>query len=50
VRLHLNRRDRGEPILVEVTKEEYQALGLKEGEQAFVRPRAVRVFVDDRSI
>jgi sulfate transport system ATP-binding protein len=40
----------GEFIEAELTREQYQTQGLQQGEQVFVRPRQVRVFVDDYQI
>jgi len=37
-------------IEAELTREQYQNLGLQQGEQVFVRPRQVRVFVEDYQI
>jgi len=50
VRLELKRSDTGEPMEAELTKERYKELALKSGEQVFVRPRHLRVFVEDFSI
>ena len=40
----------GDLIEAELTREQYQTQGLQQGEQVFVRPRQVRVFVDDYQI
>jgi sulfate/thiosulfate transport system ATP-binding protein len=40
----------GELIEAELTREQYLTQGLQQGEQVFVRPRQVRVFVDDYQI
>ena len=50
VRLELKRSDTGELMEAELSKERYKELALKSGEQVFVRPRHVRVFVEDYSI
>jgi sulfate transport system ATP-binding protein len=42
--------ENGEFIEAELTREQYQNQGLQQGEQVFVRPRQVRVFVDDYQI
>jgi len=40
----------GEFIEAELTRDVFQALGLQQGEQVYVRPRQVRVFVEDYQI
>lgn len=40
----------GEIIEAELTRDVYQSLGLQQGEQVYIRPRQVRVFVDDYQI
>ncbi|MGH7428510.1 MAG: sulfate/molybdate ABC transporter ATP-binding protein [Candidatus Methylomirabilaceae bacterium] len=40
----------GDPVLAEISQDRYQALGLKKGEEVFVRPREKQVFVDSYSI
>lgn len=40
----------GEFIEAELTRDVYQTLGLQHGEKVYVRPRQVRVFVDDYQI
>ncbi|MBT0652002.1 sulfate/molybdate ABC transporter ATP-binding protein [Geomobilimonas luticola] len=40
----------GEPIEAELTRDAFQNLGLQQGEQVYVRPRQVRVFVEDYQI
>jgi sulfate/thiosulfate transport system ATP-binding protein len=40
----------GEQIEAELTREQFQSQGLQQGESVFVRPRQVRVFVDDYQI
>lgn len=42
--------ENGEFIEAELTREQYLNQGLQQGEQVFVRPRQVRVFVDDYQI
>ena len=49
VRLELERRDSDDLLEAELTRDEYRDLDLRVGEAAFVRPRAMRVYVDDRS-
>jgi sulfate transport system ATP-binding protein len=49
-RLELARRDTGEPIEAELTRERFRELDLQVGEQVFVKPKEVRIFVDDYSI
>ena len=48
--LELKRADSGELFTVQLTKEQYQELQPKAGEQVFVELRNVRVFSDDYSI
>ncbi len=45
VRLELDRVDSDEVIEAELTRERYDALGLRQGERVFVRPRNLRVFL-----
>ncbi|HEU4707735.1 MAG TPA: sulfate ABC transporter ATP-binding protein [Methylophilaceae bacterium] len=45
VRLELRHNDETEPIEAELTREQFQQLNLREGEQIFVRPRHLRVFL-----
>ncbi len=40
----------GEFIEAELTRDTYQSIGLQQGEQVYVRPRQVRVFVEDYQI
>lgn len=47
VRLELDRLDSGEVIEAELTRERYDELELQEGERVFVKPRNLRVFLDD---
>lgn len=49
-RLELERRDNGEPIEAEVTRERHRELELQAGETVYLRPRDMRIFVDDYSI
>ena len=49
VRLELERRDGDDLLEAELTREEYRDLDLQVGEAAFVRPRALRVYVNERS-
>jgi sulfate transport system ATP-binding protein len=48
--LELKRLDSGEQFAVQLSKEQYQALQPKPGEQVFVELRNVKVFADDYSI
>jgi len=50
VRLELQREDTGELLEAELSKERYRALALKAGEQAFIKPKEVTVFVPDYCI
>jgi len=45
VHLELTRRDTGEPVEVELSKERYREMQIEEGEQVFVTPRKLKVFV-----
>ena len=49
VRLDLERHDNGGTIAAELTRERYQDLNLKVGENVHVKPRNVRVFLDDNA-
>jgi len=49
-RLELVRLDTSELVDAELTRERYRELGLREGEQVFIRPRNLRVFVGDYQI
>lgn len=50
VRITLAIDGNSEFIEAELTRDAYQNLGLQQGEQVFVRPRQVRVFVEDYQI
>ncbi len=50
VRLELERSDNGGPIEAELTRERFQELDLKTGEQVHVKPRKLQVFTEDYSI
>jgi sulfate transport system ATP-binding protein len=50
VRITLAIASSGELIEAELTRDSYQNLGLQQGERVFVRPRQVRVFVEDFQI
>jgi sulfate/thiosulfate transport system ATP-binding protein len=49
-RLELERLDTRELIEVELTRERYRELELREGERVFLRPRNMRVFLGDYNI
>lgn len=49
-RFELERLDTLEIIEAELTKERYRELGLQTGDKVFIKPRNVRVFVQDYSI
>jgi sulfate transport system ATP-binding protein len=49
-RFELERLDTSEIIDAELTRERYRELGLREGENVFIRPRNLRVFVEDYQI
>jgi sulfate transport system ATP-binding protein len=46
VRLELERADASEYVEAELTRERFRELALSEGEQVFVKPRSLRVFLD----
>ncbi len=50
VRVTLAVKDNPEEVEAELTRDVFQKLDLKKGEMVFVRPRNVRVFVDDYQI
>jgi len=50
VRLQLRRSDTGETLEAEINKDRSRQLGLKVGEPAYVRPRHMRIFVEDYTI
>jgi sulfate transport system ATP-binding protein len=47
VRLELRREDESELIEAELTRERFKELDLKNGEQVYVRPRNLRVFLEN---
>jgi sulfate transport system ATP-binding protein len=49
-RFELERLDTLEIIQAELTKERYRELGLQTGDRVFIKPRNMRVFVQDYSI
>ncbi len=49
-RVELKRLDTGETVQAELPRERYRELGLKIGEQVFIRPTNMRVFVPDYQI
>jgi sulfate transport system ATP-binding protein len=46
IRVELVREESGTPIEAELSRPEFQSLGLKPGDRVFVRPRRARVFHD----
>ncbi len=50
VRVTLALEGNGESMEAELTRDVFQNLGLRQGEQVYVRPRQVRVFVEDYQI
>jgi len=48
VRLELSRRDNGDFVEVELTRERYDSLQVSEGNVVYLRPRRARVFIDDK--
>jgi sulfate transport system ATP-binding protein len=49
VRLELQRANQSEPIEAELTQERFRQLSITQGENVFVYPRNVRVFLDEGS-
>jgi sulfate transport system ATP-binding protein len=47
IRLELTRRDNGEPLEAEVTRERFEELGLAPGEDVHLTPRRLQVFLGD---
>jgi sulfate transport system ATP-binding protein len=47
IRLELQRADTGDLIEAELTRERYRELELRTGENVFVKPRKLKVFVDE---
>ena len=47
IRLELERADTGDLIEAELTRERYRELELRTGEHVFVKPRKLKVFVDE---
>ena len=50
VRMELERGDNGSSLDAELTRERFQELALKTGEQVYVTPRKLQVFTEDYSI
>jgi len=50
VRVTLSLDGNGDFIEAELTRDQFQNLGLQQGEQVFVRPRQVRIFTEDYQI
>jgi sulfate transport system ATP-binding protein len=50
VRITLAINENGEFLEAELTRDTFQNLGLQQGESVFVRPRQLRVFVEDYQI
>ncbi len=50
VRLELERQDGGGVVEAELSRERYRELHLEVGEQVFIRPRNLRVFLEDYAI
>jgi sulfate/thiosulfate transport system ATP-binding protein len=50
VRIYAMRDDNGEPVEVEISRDRYQQLALKPGDQLHASLREMRVFTDDYSI
>jgi sulfate transport system ATP-binding protein len=50
VRLELERQDSGGVVEAELSREKYRELHLEVGEQVFIKPRNLRVFLEDYAI
>lgn len=50
VRIELDRVDGGGSVEAELSREQYRQLGAELGEQVFLKPRNLRVFLDDYAI
>ncbi len=50
VRLELIQQDNAEVIEAELTREHYRALNLQKGEQVFVKPRKMRIFMNSGTV
>lgn len=50
VRITLSTQEKGEFIEAELTRDVFHNLGLQQGEEVYIRPRQVRVFVEDYQI
>ncbi|PJB32831.1 MAG: sulfate ABC transporter ATP-binding protein, partial [Deltaproteobacteria bacterium CG_4_9_14_3_um_filter_65_9] len=50
VRLELERQDGGGVVEAELSRERYRELHLEVGEHVFIRPRDLRVFLEDYTI
>jgi sulfate transport system ATP-binding protein len=50
VRLDLERADTRDMVLAELTRETFDDLAFKPGEQVHILPRKLQVFLDDYSI
>jgi len=48
VRLEVDRLDGGEPVAVELGRDAYETLDVREGGRVFLRLRRLRIFADDR--
>ncbi|MEM5770286.1 MAG: TOBE-like domain-containing protein, partial [Bacillota bacterium] len=47
VHLELKREDTGDLVEAELSKERYQALQLKAGENVFVKPKDLKIFIHE---
>ncbi|MFL6558854.1 MAG: TOBE-like domain-containing protein, partial [Bacillus sp. (in: firmicutes)] len=45
VQLELIRKDNGEYLEVELRKEQFRSLNLKTGEEVYVKPKQLKVFI-----
>jgi sulfate transport system ATP-binding protein len=50
VHLELRRQDSGELIEAEITKERYHDLDIKTGDAVFIKPKELKIFIDDYCI
>jgi len=50
VRLELKRSDDSNLVEAELSRERYRELALKQGEQVWIKPRSVRIFLDEQPV
>jgi sulfate transport system ATP-binding protein len=50
VRLELQRSEGGSIVEAELSRERHRELALKQGEQVWIKPRSVRIFLDQQPV